>query len=347
LEEDDQATRRALERRRLAARYKIIDAPRGEPRTKPRALNVALSFARGHYVVVYDAEDKPAPDQLRRAVARFRSEPDIGCLQAKLVIEQTDRSWLTAMFATEYAGLFGAINPGLAALRAPIALGGTSNHFRADALRAVGGWDAWNVTEDADLGLRLARFGVRVATLDSDTYEEAPATLGQWLAQRRRWHKGWLQTALVHSRRPMRIARELGVRNALCAFSLMTGAIFGAMFGPLFTFHTLWRCAYSGLLTPRTPFEATSTFMTIAVLTAGLISIVAPAVLGLRRGRLERLVWATPLLPFYYCLVSIAAWLAVVDLIVRPFHWFKTEHGARRPPIRPLLQALNAAPLGD
>jgi hypothetical protein len=130
LEEDDRATRRALERRRLAARYKVINAPRGKPQTKPRALNVALSFARGRYVVVYDAEDKPASDQLRRAVARFRSEPEIGCLQARLAIDETDKSWLTAMFAIEYSGLFGVINPGLATLRAPIALGGTSNHFR-------------------------------------------------------------------------------------------------------------------------------------------------------------------------------------------------------------------------
>jgi cellulose synthase/poly-beta-1,6-N-acetylglucosamine synthase-like glycosyltransferase len=220
-------------------------------------------------------------------------------------------------------------------------------HFRADVLHAVGGWDAWNVAEDADLGLRLARFGVRVATLDSDTYEEAPATLAQWLAQRRRWHKGWLQTALVHSRQPLRIARELGLRGALCAFSLMVGAIFGAMLGPFFTIQTLWRCAYGDLLAPRTLFEATSTFMTIAVLTAGLISILAPAILGLRRRRLDRLIWATPLLPLYYCLISAAAWLAVFDLIHQPFHWFKTEHGARRAPTRPLLQALNASMLSD
>jgi cellulose synthase/poly-beta-1,6-N-acetylglucosamine synthase-like glycosyltransferase len=347
LEEDDHATRRALEWRSLAGRYKIIDAPRGKPQTKPRALNIALPFARGCYVVVYDAEDKPESDQLRRAVARFESEPELGCLQARLAIEQTDRSWLTMMFAIEYFGLFGAINPGLAVMRAPIALGGTSNHFRTDVLRRVGAWDAWNVAEDADLGLRLARFGVRVATFDSDTYEEAPATLAQWLAQRRRWHKGWLQTALVHSRDPARLVRELGFRGALCAFALMAGAIFGAMFGPFFALHTLWRCAYGDLLAPHTPFETISTFMTIAVLTTGLISIFAPAVLGLRRRRLHRLIWATPFLPFYYCLISVAAWLAVYDLIFKPFHWFKTEHGARRPPPRPLLRALNASLLSD
>jgi hypothetical protein len=127
----------------------------------------------------------------------------------------------------------------------------------------------------------------------------------------------------------------------------MAGAIFGAMFGPLFTIHTLWRCAYGDLLAPRTLFETTSTFMTIAVLTAGLISILAPAILGLRRRRLDRLIWATPFLPLYHCLISVAAWLAVFDLVFQPFYWFKTEHGARRATARPPLRAFTASSLSD
>jgi cellulose synthase/poly-beta-1,6-N-acetylglucosamine synthase-like glycosyltransferase len=332
LEQGDEATLRALERLQLPARYNVVVAPAGEPRTKPRALNIALPSVRGRYVVVYDAEDKPERDQLRRAAARFDAEPDIGCLQARLAIEDPGESLLTALFAIEYSALFGVINPGLAALRAPIALGGSSNHFQTDVLRRVGGWDAWNVTEDADLGLRLARFGVRVAALDSDTHEEAPARLAQWLAQRRRWHKGWLQTALVHSRDPAKVAREVGPLRAWSAASLMAGAIVGAMFGPFFTAHALWRCLSGDLFASRAPIPWTLSAMTVAILAAGLISILAPAIVGLRRRGLLRLVWATPLLPLYYCLISLAAWLALYDLIRRPFHWFKTEHGARRAP---------------
>jgi len=346
LEQGDEQTLRALKRRGLAARYSVIVAPRGEPRTKPRALNIALPFVRGRYVVVYDAEDKPDRDQLRRAAARFNAEPDIGCLQARLAIE-SDGRWLATMFAVEYSALFDAFNPGLAMLRAPIALGGTSNHFRTDVLRRVGGWDAWNVAEDADLGLRLARFGVRVATFDSDTDEEAPANLGQWLAQRRRWHKGWLQTALVHSRHPGRFLRELGPFRAWCAASLMAGAVLGAMLGPFFTAYTLWRCAYGDLLAPRTLFQSAASTMTVAVLIAGLVSILAPAAVGLRRRGLDRLLWATPLLLAYYCLISLAAWLALFELCHRPFHWAKTEHGARRGRPPAPAAAWTAAPVRD
>jgi glycosyl transferase family 2 len=210
VEADDPETLLELARLRLPARYDIIVAPPGAPRTKPRALNIALPFLRGQYVVIYDAEDGPEPSQLRLAAARFAAAPDTGCLQARLLVENVEDSWLAKLFAIEYAALFGVINPGLAAFRAPIALGGTSNHFRADILRRVGGWDAWNVTEDADLGVRLARFGVRVAALDSDTYEEQPASMARWLNQRRRWHKGWLRP--VNARFYSWVLNALGIR---------------------------------------------------------------------------------------------------------------------------------------
>jgi hypothetical protein len=178
---------------RLPARYEVIVAPPGEPKTKPRALNTALSSARGELLVVYDAEDAPAPDQLRLAASRFAADEEIDCLQARLAIRNHEDSWLSQLFAIEYAALFDLINPGLSALGLPMALGGTSNHFRVGSLDNVGAWDEWNVTEDADLGIRLARFGYRVETFDSDTWEEAPHELGNWFAQRVRWQKGWMR----------------------------------------------------------------------------------------------------------------------------------------------------------
>ena len=178
---------------RLPARYEVIVAPPGEPSTKPRALNIALASARGECLAVYDAEDEPAPGQLRRAASRFAYEPDVDCLQARLAVRNTKDSWLSAMFAIEYAVLFDLINPGLSALDLPIALGGTSNHFRVESLVGVGGWDEWNVAEDADLGVRLARYGYKVGSLQSDTSEEAPHELGNWFGQRVRWQKGWIR----------------------------------------------------------------------------------------------------------------------------------------------------------
>jgi len=200
------------------------------------------------------------------------------------------------------------------------------------------------VTEDADLGLRLARFGVRVAALDSDTYEEQPATLGRWLNQRRRWHKGWLQTALVHSRRPIRLARELGPMRALCAVALIGGAILGGLFGPPLTLWTLWRAAFGDLLAPHTFLDAIGVLMAISVLPTGFFVMVAPAMIGLHARKLDRLAWAIALLPLYYCLVCLAGWLSLVDFSRRPFHWSKTEHGLALTSTQPRRRD---APSGD
>jgi len=330
VERHDLETLTALARMGLPARYDVIVAPPGAPATKPRALNIALPFARGDLVVIYDAEDAPALDQLRRAAARFASDPDVDCLQARLVIDNIDDSWLTRMFAMEYAALFDVINPGLAALNAPIALGGTSNHFRAEVLREVGGWDAWNVTEDADLGLRLARFGRRVGALESDTYEEAPVGLRNWFGQRRRWLKGWMQTLVVHTRAPRRLFCELGPLRALAALALMLGAALGGLFGPALTVWALGWVVSGQLLAAPTVLQGIGEALALALLLSGFPAIVIPIVLALRGRGLQRLYRSLPLLPLYYCLVSIAAWAALIDLAWRPFHWSKTEHGLAR-----------------
>jgi len=330
VEGHDLETLTALARMRLPARYDVIVAPPGAPATKPRALNVALPFARGEFVVIYDAEDAPAPDQLRRAAARFQADPGVDCLQARLAIDNIDDSWLTRMFAMEYAALFDIINPGLAALNAPIALGGTSNHFRAEVLRRVGGWDAWNVTEDADLGLRLARFGRRVGALESDTCEEAPADFRNWFGQRRRWLKGWMQTLAVHTRAPRRLFGELGALRALAALALMLGAALGGLLGPALSAWALWRVAGGQLLAAPTVLQGVGDALALALLLAGFLAMGIPIVLALRGRGLQRLYASLPLLPLYYALVSLAAWAALIDLAWRPYHWSKTEHGLAR-----------------
>ena len=182
LEADDHETWEVLRWLNLVAPFEIIVAPGAGPQTKPKALNIALPFAKGTFTVVYDAEDRPEPDQLRRAVEMFvASEKDVACVQARLTIDNTDDGWLARMFTAEYAAQFDLFLPGLARMGLPLPLGGSSNHFRTDVLRGVGAWDAYNVTEDADLGMRLARFGYRSVMLDSSTYEEAPAKFVPWI----------------------------------------------------------------------------------------------------------------------------------------------------------------------
>ncbi|HEX6799256.1 MAG TPA: glycosyltransferase, partial [Ktedonobacterales bacterium] len=223
VEEDDIETRDALDACVLPPQMEVIVLLPGRPRTKPRALNVGLAYARGEFVVVYDAEDRPARDQLRKAVAAFRALPRrVVCLQARLNFYNRHQSLLTRMFAIDYAIWYDMLLPGLVAERAVVPLGGTSNHFRVAALRRMGGWDPYNVTEDADLGVRIARANLQIMMLDSITEEEAVARVFPWLRQRSRWIKGYIQTYLVHMRHPARLAREIGPR-AYLDFQILVG----------------------------------------------------------------------------------------------------------------------------
>jgi cellulose synthase/poly-beta-1,6-N-acetylglucosamine synthase-like glycosyltransferase len=233
------------------------------------------------------------------------------------------------VFAVEYAILFDVINPGLCALNLPVPLGGTSNHFRIGSLVGVGAWDEWNVTEDADLGIRLARFGYRVKALDSDTLEEAPYELGNWFRQRVRWQKGWMQTLIVHSRRPLFFWRDLGPRRAAAATASIVGAIFGSLFWPAFAVFTLWRAlaAEDGGLTAER--ELSDVFTYILAL-AGVWTVALPAVVAARLRRLRLTLSEVALIPVYYLLVSAATWAAMLDLTLRPHYWAKTAHGRSR-----------------
>jgi glycosyltransferase XagB len=337
VEQQDVETLARIVELRLPARYEVVVAPSGKPQTKPRALNIALSCARGELVVVYDAEDTPAPDQLRLAASRFAADKKLDCLQGRLAIRNHGESWLSKLFAVEYAILFDVINPGLCALNLPIPLGGSSNHFRVRSLVGVGAWDEWNVTEDADLGIRLARFGYRVKALDSDTWEEAPYEFGNWFRQRVRWQKGWMQTLIVHSRRPIFFWRDLGPRRAVAATTLIVGAIFGCLLWPAFAVGTIWRAltAGQGALTPWR--EMTDVFTYILAL-SGVWTILLPALVAAKFRRLKVTPSTLVLFPIYYLLVSAATWVAMLDLVLRPHYWAKTVHGRSRQAPSPLVR---------
>ena len=329
VEQRDTETLSRIVQLRLPARYEIVVAPLGKPQTKPRALNIALATARGDFLVVYDAEDAPSPDQLRLAASRFAADKDVDCLQARLAIRNHGKSWLSKLFAIEYAVLFDVLNPGLCAINSPIPLGGSSNHFRVGALIGVGAWDEWNVTEDADLGMRLSRFGYKVKALDSDTWEEAPYEFGNWFRQRVRWQKGWIQTLIVHSRQPIFFWRDLGPRRAVEATTLIVGAIFGCLFWPAFAVGTVWRAltAGQGLLSP---WREMSDVFTYILALAGVWTILLPAMIAAKFRGLKVSTSVLALLPVYYFLVSAATWVAMFDQVLRPHYWAKTTHGRSR-----------------
>ena len=335
VESCDCETLAALQGCTLPPFCEVIIAPPGSPRTKPRAMNIALPFCRGQYLVIYDAEDEPDPGQLRLAAASFAASPDtLVCLQARLCIDNAADNWLTALFAIEYAALFDVMNPGYAALGQQFPLGGTSNHFRIDALRKAGGWDAWNVTEDADLGLRLARFGLHIGVLDSVTLEEAPAGLRAWRLQRQRWLKGWMQTLLTHSRNPVGLWREPCAAHSITALVLIAGCVCGALFGPGFFWATVYQI-FAGQLfdLPAAP-SAFVNYMSLTLFSAGVACCMGPLLLGMRRRKLLRLAIYLPLLPVYFLLMSVAAWGALIELCRNPFGWNKTEHGLARSSLR-------------
>lgn len=327
VEADDDETRQAIRAFDLDPCFYVVVVPPSNPRTKPKACNYALRFARGEFIVIFDAEDRPEPDQLRKAVARFRSGPkEVGCLQARLNFYNRNENWLTRLFALDYALWFDFLLPGLDVLRVPMPLGGTSNHFRTDVLRKIHGWDSFNVTEDADLGIRLARLGHRATTLDSTTYEEATNRPSNWLKQRSRWLKGYMQTWLVHMRDPLSLWRHAGTRGFF-AFQLFIGGTFvSSLANPLMWLmfiasHALGITFFTG------PFGEALARASLFSLVAGNLLFVYLAMLGpYRRGWLQLAPFGL-IAPLYWLMISVAAYRAVWELIRRPFYWDKTQHG--------------------
>jgi cellulose synthase/poly-beta-1,6-N-acetylglucosamine synthase-like glycosyltransferase len=308
--------------------FRLVVVPDGAPRTKPKAIDYALPLARGEYLVVYDAEDVPDPGQLRLAASRFAADPLVACLQAELVPENASENALTALFAGEYAGLFGRLLPALARWRLPVPLGGTSNHFRTEVLRELGGWDAFNVTEDADLGVRLARRGLRAEMFESRTLEEAPLTLRAWMAQRTRWMKGWMQTFIVHNRAPREFLHDIGWRGFLGFQVLVGGMILSSLLHTVFIGSLLLRLMLEGVvgIVPRDVWD----WAAVAILASGYGGAFAIQVSGLAHLRALHLLPVQIVLPLYWVLHTIAAVRAAIELITRPIYWAKTTHGVTR-----------------
>ena len=331
VEADDVETRDALDSAKTRLPISVIEVPPRGPRTKPKALNVALPFARGTFTVIYDAEDRPDPGQLRMALRAFlNGERNLACVQAQLCIDNTADSWLARYFTAEYAGQFDVFLPGLAQLHIPLPLGGSSNHFHTATLRKVGGWDPYNVTEDADLGMRLARWGYRAAMIGSTTYEEAPAHAGAWLRQRTRWFKGWLQTWIVHMREPRRLWRELGPAGFV-AFNLMVGGtVLAALVHPFFAAALTYAIACDTLWIGDDAALVPSSILYTMTALCGYSTSAYLGWLGLSRRGLSSSAWVLLLTPVHWMLLSAAAWRALYQLFAKPYVWEKTEHGLAR-----------------
>ncbi|GAA1492138.1 glycosyltransferase [Curtobacterium herbarum] len=326
-EEEDQETRDAIASANPPPHFRVISVPKGHPQTKPRACNVGLYVATGDFLVIYDAEDTPDPDQLKKALIAFaRGGESTVCVQAALNYFNARENVLTRMFTLEYSYWFDYMLAGLDHSSLPIPLGGTSNHFRTASLVELGGWDPYNVTEDADLGIRASAVGYRVGVINSTTMEEANTSIPNFIRQRSRWIKGYMQTSLVHARRPVALIREIGLRRFsafvlliagtpatfLCvlpfsALTLVTFAVPQGTLQALFPVWVLWLCLFNFLV-------------------GNAIMIYLSMMGPFKRGTFHLILWSL-LNPVYWTLHSIAAYKALWQLLTRPHYWEKTEHG--------------------
>ena len=329
-EEDDPETLAAAKAAAPAANVRFLIVPSGDPQTKPKACNVGLLFARGDYLVVYDAEDQPEPDQLKKALLAFRRGPaELVCVQAALNYYNWNDNFLTRMFTLEYSFWFDYLLPGLDKLGLPIPLGGTSNHFRTQVLRELGGWDPFNVTEDADLGIRAAMHGYRVGIVNSTTYEEANKQIGNWLRQRSRWIKGYMQTALVFSRDPVGLVRRAGWKHTLGFALLIGGTPLIFLIQPISIALTLiWLFTRSALL--ESLFPPVVLYLSLFNLLIGNALAIYVNMFAVFKRRLHMLVLFSLFNPFYWILHSIASFKALGQLYTRPYYWEKTTHGLTR-----------------
>lgn len=334
LEEGDVATRAAIEAADPPRWARILVTPPGGPRTKPRALNHALDFASGDIIGVYDAEDRPEPRQLRKVAAAFAgSSAKLACVQARLAFRNEADGWIPRCFAVEYATWFHVMLPGMAQLGFPLPLGGTSLFFRRAALERLGAWDAHNVTEDADLGIRLARAGYVTGLIDSETDEEATRTPLAWIRQRSRWQKGYLMTWLTHMRAPRRLWRDLGPRGFLGFQALFLGAASAFLAQPLFWAVWVWPALAGPVFDPAAALGALGHALAGALL-MGQAVMAGSSVLALRRAGRRNLIPTALSLPFYWPMGVASALKSLVEAAAAPLYWDKTEHG--RPPRRGL-----------
>jgi cellulose synthase/poly-beta-1,6-N-acetylglucosamine synthase-like glycosyltransferase len=330
LEEDDVKTLEAAKDARPPANWRFIVVPNRQPRTKPKACNYGLAFAHGEYLVIYDAEDIPEPSQLKMAVCAFRKNPaDYVCFQAALNYFNATENVLTRMFTLEYSYWFDYLIPGLDRLNLPIPLGGTSNHFDVSKLRTLGGWDPFNTTEDADLGIRASAEKYRIGFINSTTFEEANADLGNWIRQRSRWVKGYMQTFLVYWRHPVALIRTIGFKNFL-AFNLFIGGTPLTFLAspPLWALFVFWLLTRSHAVEPLFP-DAVLYLALANLLIGNFLGIYLNMIAIYLRKNYALMPYAL-LNPIYWLFHSIAAYKALGQLFTKPFYWEKTQHGISR-----------------
>jgi glycosyltransferase involved in cell wall biosynthesis/cellulose synthase/poly-beta-1,6-N-acetylglucosamine synthase-like glycosyltransferase/O-antigen/teichoic acid export membrane protein len=334
LEEDDTETIQKANELELPEYFSIYVVPDSLPKTKPKACNYGFEHSKGEYVVIYDAEDRPDPLQLKKAYLAFaKLDSKVVCLQSKLNYYNTDQNILTKLFTAEYSVWFDLVLPGLQSINTTIPLGGTSNHFKANALRYLHAWDPFNVTEDCDLGTRLFKAGFKTALIDSTTYEEANSRMKSWIKQRSRWIKGYLQTYLVHMRDPIGFYKKHGLHALI--FQLVIGMRMSfILINPCLWLMTASYFIFRAQLGPTIEalYPPFTFYIAVFTLVFGNFVYFYNYMIGLAHRKQWGVMKYVFLVPLYWAMTSISAAIAFYQLIVKPHHWEKTQHGLHLKP---------------
>ncbi|MBN8835808.1 MAG: glycosyltransferase [Sphingobacteriia bacterium] len=327
IEEDDDKTLNAVRELDFPANFEVIVVPFHMPKTKPKACNYGLHFSRGEYLTIYDAEDVPDSDQLKKVVILFRRLPeDFVCIQGALNYFNKNENFLTKMFTLEYSYWFDYMLPGLETLDVPIPLGGTSNHFKLDRLIELGAWDPFNVTEDADLGVRVYSKNYKIGVVNSSTFEEANNEPFNWIRQRSRWIKGYMQTYLVHMRNPAKLIRKIGWGGFFGFNFFIGGTAFTFLLYPIllsfFILYIIFKFQFVNKL-----FTDWILYISIFNFIAGNVLMIFVNMIAVFKRRYYELILYSAMNPVYWLMHSIAAYKGLWQLITKPFYWEKTNHG--------------------
>jgi len=327
LEEDDRETFEAAKNNKPPGNWRFLIVPSSQPKTKPKACNYGLFFSRGKYLVIYDAEDIPEPDQLKKAVVAFKKGgKDYICYQGSLNYFNKDENTLTKLFTLEYSYWYDYLLHGLDRLKLVIPLGGTSNHFDAEKLKELGGWDPFNTTEDADLGVRAYAKGYRIGVVNTTTFEEANSRLGNFIRQRSRWIKGYMQTWLVYSRHPIKLIRVIGFKGWVSFNFFIGGTPFASLVNPItWSVFFVWLLTKTKLVEPIFPPEVL--YLSLFNLLFGNFLGIYLNMVAVFKRKYYTLIPFAFLNPFYWFLQSIASYKSLWQLFNKPFYWEKTQHG--------------------
>lgn len=327
LEEYDHPTINAIKQAQLPDYFKMLILPDVQPKTKPKALNVAFLKTKGEFLVIYDAEIIPEPDQLKKAVLAFWKYPNIACFQTRLDHYNSHQNVITKLFNAEFSFYYDLFLPGLSALGFPLSLSGHSVHFRKEAISRIGAWDPYNVAEDCDLGIRFQRMGFGVGVLNSLSQEEATSGLKSWIMQRTRWMKGFIQTSIVHLRHPLRFKNEIGGwKNFLAFLFTVPGTVLINIFNLFYwTLLLLWITTHSGII--QVLFPSVVLYISVASFIIGNVIFTYLNLIGSYKRKRYELVKYSLLSPFYWILLAIAGMRAFIQILIKPHHWEKTTHG--------------------